>query len=223
MMKVSQCKGFSLLELAVSLTIIGLLVAAIVAGQNIKSRLELNQVITDVTNISKALIEFENQHGSLAGDMWNAEDVFGSGNTNNGNGNGELTDIGASDERLLYWQHLSLAGYLEGSYDGVTDGDGGRFTSTLKASLIGADTLWPRGGGTHGDAYLYVEKTSAGNGLFTIKEAYDFDTKYDDSMPRTGAIRATDGADTGVNSCITGSDTYDLTNSAQTPCVLNFF
>lgn len=216
-------KGFSLLELSISITIIAFLVAALVAGQNIKTRLELNQVVEDISNIKTAVEQFETTYGSIPGDMWNAEGSFGASVTENGDGDTTL-ETGAPSERLLFWQHLALAGLIEGTYDGVSTDENGRPSGSLKNSLFGVSTEWPIGLATHGDVYYSAEKDAAGNGLFTTKEAFDFDGRYDDSNPTTGTIRATDGADAAAEDCVVLATTnYNLSNTSNTPCVLHFF
>ena len=52
-------KGFSLVELGVSLTIIAMVIAAVVAGSNLKDKFELNQAMEDIGNINSAVKEFK--------------------------------------------------------------------------------------------------------------------------------------------------------------------
>lgn len=211
-------KGFTLLELSISIAVIAFLIAAVTAGRGVKHRLELNQVMEDISNFSQSLQQFEATYGGIAGDLWNAETAFDAINTDNGNGNAELDEL-PTDETLLLWQHLALAGLIEGTYD-ATAGDSGQPSGSLKGSLYRARTLW---NGDHGGIYFTAEKNAAGNGLFTTKEAFDFDSKHDNSDPNSGSIRATDGANATAEDCVTSAGEYNLSNEDATPCVLHFF
>ena len=215
----NKAKGFTLLELSISIAVISFLIAAVTAGRGVKHRLELNQIIEDISNISKSLKQFESTYGGIPGDLWNAEQVFDSANTNNGNGNTQIEDL-PTNETLLFWQHLALAGLLEGTYDGTTAGSEGQPSGSLKGSLYKARTLW---NGSHGNVYYTVEKNAAGNGLFTTEEAFHFDSQHDNSDPNSGSIRASDGANASAEDCITSSGEYNLTNNNGSPCILHFF
>lgn len=210
-------KGFSLVEMAVVISIIGLLVGAIVAGNNIKKRLQLNQVVTDVGTINTALQEFIKAYSGYPGDLFNAEDKFGASSTNNGNGD---SDLDSGEEQLLFWQHLALSGLITGSYDGVTDGKAGKMEAPIKAGFYNARK-------TSASSPLFIRVSKANDaGLFTPKEAYDYDVKYDDGSPETGSIRAVDGAGETAEDCVivsTTPDTYKLTNNTESPCVIDFY
>lgn len=225
-MKQNHNAGFSLVETALSLTIVALLVAAVTAGTSVKRQLELNQIVEDVESISSAVALFQtNYDGTYPGDKFDAETIFGTSETDNGNGDG---DLGISEgtgtntnETLLFWQHLSLAELISGTYDGATDGVGGRMEGNIKYSLYGVSKA------TSGDLmYISVGRTgddgNGDDGLFTTKEAYDFDHKYDDGDPLGGSIQAVDGAEQTATDCVnTGS--YNLTNDDENPCVLHFY
>lgn len=141
-------KGFTLVELAVVLVILGLLVGGIMTGQNMIRAAELRSVMTEKEKILVAVSTFQEEYMGLPGDLDNAEDYWGTapncpGNTNqgmtdgttcNGDGNGRLgyTDpLGASNgldynpdsqEWYRFWQHLANAGLYEGVYNGVVGG-----------------------------------------------------------------------------------------------------
>ena len=216
-------KAFSILELAISITIIALIVTSVTVGVNIKNKLELSEVINDISEISTAVETFKETHGALPGDMFNAQAVFGVANTFDGNGDNDLEDTSPDDassfEDLLFWQHLALAGLINGSYDGTTNGIGGRMEGPLKYSLYDAQKTTESG-----TLIIQVSKASS-NGLFTTKQAYDYDIKYDDSNPTTGAIQAADAADASAGDCVntgTTPESYNLGNNAGEPCVMRF-
>lgn len=218
----SQITGFSLLEMSISLTIISLIVAAILTGQNIKKRAELNQIITDISTISSAAKQYKDLYGNaLAGDDLSAESNFGAANTDNGNSDSDL-DTGTPNEELLFWQHLSLAGLISGTYDGVTPGSGGQMATPLKYGYYSAHKA---AGGR-----LYIELSKVGSyGILTTKEASDIDAKYDNGTPTISAstyMAAGDGTGETAGNCVnTGATpyTYNTTNASGTPCRMFFY
>ncbi len=228
--------GFSLVEMSVSMAIIGMLVAAIIAGNSIKHRLELNEVMDDISAISTAFSSFQTAYNNtIPGDLFDAEDRFGPANTNIGNGNNVLVATEGTgtapvvtnrDETLLFWQHLSLAGLIDGTYDGATAGKGGQMETPMKHGVYGAlktsaaDLLHI----SASKAVIVVSTLTTGFGLFTTKEAYDYDNKYDDGNPMTGTIRALDGSGETAEDCvIVATTSYKLTNPTEKPCVLHFY
>lgn len=217
--------GFSILEISITLTIIALIVAAVTAGKNIKDRLELNQVVDGVGNISTAVATFKATYGNLPGDIFNAEETFGQTETNCGNGNNAIESSvtgvvdgasGAVNETLLFWQHLALAGLIDGTYDGTTSGVGGLMQGPLKYSFYTVSKAT-----ASGKMAITVSK-SGSVGLFTTKQGFDYDTKYDDGNPSTGNIRGIDGTGETAGDC-NNAGAYKLSNSSEAPCVMVFY
>jgi prepilin-type N-terminal cleavage/methylation domain-containing protein len=150
--------GFSLVELSIVLVILGLLTGGILTGQNLIRAAELRSVITEFKTYQTAVMTFRDKYFALPGDMRNATDFWnsaggagvlgdgceaatGSGTeTCNGDGDGDgdgdgiitYGSLGASEynETFTFWQHLTNAGLIEGSYTGIA-GDGGLSDSIL--------------------------------------------------------------------------------------------
>jgi len=218
--RAKRSHGFSLLEMAVSLTVIALIVAALTVTQQIKTRLELNNIIDDRSRLEEAVSSFESRYSALPGDFWNAAEIFGAEATLGGNGNAALdTDAENGDETLLFWQHLQLAGLIEGSYDGETDGAGGRMPASVPKAFYGAGTedYW---GDTENALYIVAERPE-GKGAFTPAQAYDYDTRYDDANPLTGAIRARD-PEGEEHACLTVGGDYQLSSENDRACRMYF-
>lgn len=135
--------GFSLIELAIVLAIIGLLAGGIVGGQSLIHSAKLNTVLTDANKYADAKSQFKDQYGYLPGDFPTAVKVWGKadGNTNldtncaapstdvsadgiktcNGNGDGYIkwAGTGWANEAFSAWTQLAAAGYITGKYTGV--------------------------------------------------------------------------------------------------------
>lgn len=228
-------QAFTLLELAISITIIALLVAAVTAGQNIKHRLALNQVVDDISNFNSASSQFVTTYAGLAGDLYNAESLLGEANVGNetvdgngdGNGDGDSTletnlTSPTRDETLLYWQHLAVAGFITGSFDASTTGNGGMYEGQFKNVYYQPNT----DSSQDDDLYFLVSRVTSstvGRGAFTTKEAFDYDSKYDDSDPETGTVRAVDGNEQTQYDCVTSGGEYNLSNTEDNACALKFY
>lgn len=228
-------RAISLLEMSITLTIISLLIAAILTGQNMKHRLELNQVITDISTITSSVKQFKDVYANnIPGDFATAASTLGS-TTSDGDGNTYLAtalvesptvfDQRNTSEELFFWQHLQLAGFISGTYDGTTTGAGGLMATQMKYGfyLARKTVNFPTAAvNPTGKLLIQVSKFN-GSGLFSTKEAYDFDSKYDNNDPigLTGTITAEDGVGAVAGDCVTGG-AYNTTNIGSTPCVLYF-
>lgn len=136
-----QRHGFSLVELAIVLVIIGLLAGGILAGQSMLTASRHNRILVDANTYRTALSQFQVTYAYPPGDFPTATKVWGraDGDANidancgnprsdasvgsptcNGNGNGVI-DIadGTWSESFRAWQQLSAAELIQGSYTGV--------------------------------------------------------------------------------------------------------
>ncbi len=125
--------GFSLVELAIVLVIIGLITGGILTGQDLIRASELNATIADANKFRVAVNTFKLKYNSKPGDMTNAQSYWGVNpgcatgaagtgtQTCNGNGDGLISAFapgGGPMEQFLVWQHLANAGLISGSYSG---------------------------------------------------------------------------------------------------------
>lgn len=122
-MKTHSQQGFSLVELSVVLVVIGLIIAAIMAGGHMMQAAKVNKLISEFAGYKKAALEFKDKYNAWPGDMANAEDSWGTYNSTtnptgvtNGDGN---EAIAAPAESLRAWQELTRSGLLVGNYSGV--------------------------------------------------------------------------------------------------------
>jgi len=123
--------GFTLIEMVIVLGIIAGLAASIVAGRAVVHSAKLTSVVTDIQHYRSAFNAFYIKYKAYPGDIDNATDYWPSPDfaTLNGNRNGKIESGpdtsygGTSVESLLFWQHLSLAGLIDGNYTGVWNVD----------------------------------------------------------------------------------------------------
>jgi prepilin-type N-terminal cleavage/methylation domain-containing protein len=138
----SKRNGFTLIELAVVLIIIGFVIAGVFIGKQLIEAARLRSVITDIQKYNAAALTFKSKYDCISGDCSNATKFFGSytscgaydgvdnlGNTTcNGNGDGKVNfniwsgpNYWRYDETTLFWQQLYLAGLIESRYTGAVN------------------------------------------------------------------------------------------------------
>ena len=252
--------GFTLVELSVVILIIGLIIGGIFTGQSLLRASKLQAIISDYERFNTAVNGFYLKYSALPGDMRNAQTIWGaaadcssaqtSAATCNGNGNGTLenwvTAGAVGNELFLFWKHLANAGFIQGSFSGVTGGSneysatanntpGGKFNGSLWNvgwwSPLSGET-WAFDG-IYDHLFIFGLETVNNNpasSVITPAEMWAMDTKIDDGKPGTGNLRTMLGsyvcakkAD-GITAATSGdaqTAIYD-TDSSNIQCVLLF-
>jgi len=106
-------KAFTLIEMSIVLVIISLITAGIVSGRSLINAAKLNTVVTDFIKYETAINTFKLHYDAMPGDMIDADQYWPT--TANGNGDRLISNY---PEAGNFFQHLSLAEVLEGSYSG---------------------------------------------------------------------------------------------------------
>src|SRR4051794_28820863 len=117
-MRVRQT-GFSLIEIAVVLVILGLMLGAVLKGQELISGARVRYLIRHQDDLKVAYLAFFDRYHALAGDYSAAVGIIPDVSTaacNGGNGNGNGRIELAGNENILVWEHLSKAGFLNAKY-----------------------------------------------------------------------------------------------------------
>src|SRR5215470_6238905 len=110
-------KGFTLIEIAIVLVIIGLLLGGVLKGQELITGARVRNLISQQDGIKAAFFGFQDRYRALPGD-YAAASANINGVTISGDGNGHIEgpNAGGTYETLLAWNHLTAAGFLNASY-----------------------------------------------------------------------------------------------------------
>ncbi len=198
-LSLNRPNGFSLVELSITLVIIGLIVAAIARGAHLMQAAQINKVISELTGYKQAVENFELKYHNLPGDQPNASNFWP--NVTNGNGDGKI--IGNDTERLQAWSHLAKAHMMSGNYTGVPAGSS-TFQETINVPpstiknayyILGYEQVYPANTGRAGNTIQLVTTadTTEGNqpdgGAISPSDARIIDKKLDETAnPAAGNI-----------------------------------
>lgn len=122
--------GFTLVEIAIVLVIIGLLLGGVLKGQELINSAKVKNFANDFRNIPLFIYGYQDKYKALPGDDAAAATRITGATTATtpasaqGNGviNGNWNTTTTTDESYLFWQHVRLAGLAAGPTS-VTDPD----------------------------------------------------------------------------------------------------
>ena len=184
----SRQSGFTLVEIAIVLVIIGLLLGGVLKGQELINSAKIKNLVADMNGISTAVYAYQDRFKALPGDDGIAATRWATPVAGNANSTleGAFNSSAAGDESRKFWQHLRLAGFIGGDPD-----------TTQPINAVGGITGVQWGAGnqtvaalTQGLAGLVVCQS---NILGRIAESMD--NQLDDGKPNSGAVRSwTQGA-----------------------------
>ena len=227
-----KIKGLTLIEMGIALLIISAILVSVTGGVVVRHKMRLKTIMDGFSQISQAVYTFQGQYdNAIPGDIWNANKYMGD-TVNNGNGN-KIID---NNEHLLFWQHLSLSGLLDNSYDGTTNepaigvmrGDilsSGYYVRTDNDNniIIGFSVY------RDSDASGSIDRNDSEDRLAVIsaEDAWHIDNNYDDGFPNSGFIRGVEGNSITAGECIdnnstvsdTSDDIYNASNDDEV-CII---
>src|SRR5436305_570580 len=142
-------QGFTLVETAIVLVIIGLLLGGILKGQEMITQAKIKNAIADFSGISAAYYGYQDRYRAIPGDdsgaatRWTTPTAATAGNGNGivaGTYNNAGAVCTAAVEACSWWDHLRRAGFVAGNgvlqptnafagQIGVQTGDGAGATS----------------------------------------------------------------------------------------------
>lgn len=186
--------GFTLIEIAIVLVIIGLLLGGVLKGQELITGARVRNFIQQQDGVKAAYFGFLDRYRALPGDYSQAlANIPGIGAVctsvaGNGNGDGDGTiEFGAAPyENLLVWEHLSKSGFINGSYTCAAAATSATSPSNPYGSLLNLqyDFAYQGSGGTANRHNLKTGQQVPSDILAEI------DRKVDDGSPTQGSFRA---------------------------------
>lgn len=217
MKNIDPVRGFTLLELAIVVVIIGLVAGGILVGQDMIKASEARGTLSQVEKFQTAAGAFQNKYGAMPGDLPSATAskygfVTRTGAAGHGDGDGTLESCAdgiftsvtvAGCETTLFWRDLSDAGLINESFTAATD-------AVVQVSSGSQKNYWPlaklgrgnylvpfySGQPPYNNFGLTAVTSTDASGLYTLDmkltpgELYSMDIKMDDGLPLSGALRA---------------------------------
>ena len=197
--------GFTLVELSIVLIVVSVLIGGVFVGMDVIENSKLQSVATKMISYRDAYKNFRDIHNAYPGDMIDAETVWGASATENGDGDGLIEDDEdanatinrpSENEDAQAWQHMLLAGLINGSFDGVIE------ASTLiqlgedipDSSFVGAGYYMRQQTANVTNATNAISFAKVGDTydqgieypIFSPEQSYYIDKKLDDINPSYG-------------------------------------
>lgn len=210
-------KGFTLVELAIVMTIIGLLIGGVLKGQELMENARVTSTISQVKGYEGAVTTFRDTYNYMPGDMPNAASrlpdcagcnaagaTLGDGLVGVNGGLG-LDNSAVTTENTLFWTHLLKANLIAGVTDAAISGGtvqwgethpsapvGGGFTvgyGTGGARAAWAGGTMPLGNNVTLRSVLTGSVGSAANQqALSPMRAAQIDRKMDDGISTSGSV-----------------------------------
>ncbi len=245
----SKDNGFTLVELAIVMMIIGLLIGGVLKGQEMIHNARITRTISEIKSYQSAFIAFQDKYSATAGDMLNARtrvpNCTAANNCSNGNGDshvgptvtqGELlTDISKQVENGNFWKHLVLSDFISGvnpssnpaypawgeTHPAAAINGGYQF---FFATAVNSAVL----SGTYNGHFLRLQgpvtgqpNVSGGANPISPKDAAIIDRKMDDGMNGSGWVFADDYGTSNCDGGGGGGHGYNETITTN-DCVMYF-
>ena len=193
-------RGFTLIEIAIVLVIIGLLLGGVLKGQELINSAKVKNFAQDFRNIPLYIYGYQDKFKAIPGDDSAVATTHLGANVNGvavvtattpagtiGNGviNGAWNSNVPTDESILFWQHVRLAGLAAGPTAAPADAAGilAFLPTNADGQIIGITSgTTPPITGMSG-TYIVCSQSILG------KYARQLDSTLDDGVSNTGSLR----------------------------------
>lgn len=197
MVIISKQKGFTLVEIAIVLVIIGLLLGGILKGQELINSARVRNLADQNSGIQAAYYGFIDRYRQVPGDWLNTNATQAIGVTVNlpdntapaTTGNGQLDNT--LMEAAAVWEHLARAQFLAGGFTPATATPGTEAAYATNQvgpfNAFNGPLVLTRNAGYSGVASIRLNLHMGRNVPVSI--ARELDLKVDDGLPNTGVLR----------------------------------
>ena len=210
--------GFSLIEVVIALSIIGLLLTMTLQGQSLLMEADVKNTIALSQDLSRAIHDFKERYHYLPGDLPRAnEDISGiserSSCANPGNGNGRIDE----QESRCVPEHLYRAGYISGAKISESE-DGTKTISIPYRGIKGSVQIVARSDSdvANSDYPQNIQHIIEFRHV-PLEVAKGIDRKLDDGDLASGNVQASSGVSPVGGNTISQEDTGDLVQWLVTP------
>ena len=173
-------RGFTLIEIAIVLVIIGLLLGGVLKGQELINQAKIKNVANDLNGVSVAVYAYQDRYKRLPGDDNGATARWTTIALNQGNGNSQIAGTYSSttdtDESRAFWSHVRFSGLIGGDTSSVA------LASAQPLNASGGITGVQQGG-------LGLAGVVVCSGSLPAKIAQAVDSQFDDGNAATGSVR----------------------------------
>jgi len=216
--KYNNQSGFTLVELAIVLVIIGLLLGGVLKGQELIENGKIKNLQNDVKGVTAAYYAYRDRYNALPGDDINAltrwPAATHSPSPTAGDGNGIVGTIdtwstcaatASTTENCGFIHHLRLAGLITGAPN-----------PSDPVNAYGGVIRIIQNDGTTAANTGYVVGLNLCFGNLPPKAAEALDASFDDGNPATGNVRAIDSTGTANKTPLAAAPTSYIDSSAVT-------